>query len=258
MDINKIHEQAELSQAAYADLIFGDLDGQDRVLEEESKILAAQATNLASRYEVALATYNEPVSSFSATVFKSSDSGDLTLAIRGSGVDDWITTNPDIYSHGAGYAQIVALYNWWQKVSASSGQMVKQFAYKTYIDGVDSVPEGALLLYKSENGGPLSFERSTYLVPMPDVAATGELAGALAVDSNHKVAVTGHSLGGHLAMVFGSLFFGATEAVTMFNAPGFKSSAINQSFFQTLNGAKRFPTIDYLKGIKATQWKQAA
>ena len=102
MSIQTLHDLAELSQASYADLSLGQLDSeaQKSKLADDADILTAQSDNLASRYSVALATYNEPNSSFSATVFKNSASGELTLAIRGSGGADWITTNPDIYSHG--------------------------------------------------------------------------------------------------------------------------------------------------------------
>ena len=54
-----------------------------------------------------------------------------------------------------------------------------------------------------------------------DAVATGELVGALVQDSDHLLDITGHSLGGHLAMAFGTLFDGQTDQVTTFNAPGF-------------------------------------
>jgi putative lipase involved disintegration of autophagic bodies len=54
-------------------------------------------------------------------------------------------------------------------------------------------------------------------------------------DTNAKVDLTGHSLGGHLALAFSSLFDSVTGQVTVFNAPGFKTET--QAFFAKLGGS---------------------
>ena len=72
-----------------------------------------------------------------------------------------------------------------------------------------------------------------YLVRKADAAASGELiaSGALASDPDQRLDVTGHSLGGHLAMAFGALFGASTASVTSFNSPGSGNNAHNQAFF---------------------------
>jgi pimeloyl-ACP methyl ester carboxylesterase len=129
---------------------------------------------------------------------------------------------------GAGYNQIVAMANWWAKASAPSGQMVQQFRLISYAP--DVVPAGAVVL-RSDGVQSLVLEAA------PTVEATGELAAALVSDADGRVDVTGHSLGGHLAMAFSSLFASHTGQVTVFNAPGFSNSTVNQDFFIKLGGS---------------------
>jgi hypothetical protein len=71
-------------------------------------------------------------------------------------------------------------------------------------------------------------------------SANGVLAAALAADT--VIDVTGHSLGGHLAMAFGSLFATQTADVTVFNAPGFVDSWDNDLFFDGLVSGAAVPT----------------
>ncbi|MDL2336355.1 MAG: hypothetical protein QFE16_00790 [Pseudomonadota bacterium] len=161
--------------------------------------------------------------SLSATVFKDT-SGKLTLAIRGTleVVGDITPTDHNIALWGAGYDQIAALYSWWARVSNTPGTQVAQYAVR------DS-PQG--------DANALVLPDGTYLVKRADVAATGTLVAALATDPDHKLDVTGHSLGGHLAMAFNAMFGAATASVTTFNAPGFLSNPGNNNFFARLGGA---------------------
>ncbi|MBY0268810.1 MAG: hypothetical protein K2X06_02970 [Burkholderiales bacterium] len=75
----------------------------------------------------------------------------------------------------------------------------------------------------------------------PSVVATGGLWNELNTDSNGKIDVTGHSLGGHLALAFNKLFAVVTGQVTVFNAPGFIDSTTNQAFFCRLGS--EVPTV---------------
>lgn len=70
----------------------------------------------------------------------------------------------------------------------------------------------------------------------------GGVWNALNADSDGKIDLTGHSLGGHLAMAFNKLFAGIVSQVTVFNAPGFIDSTFNQEFFGRLGGV--VPTPD--------------
>lgn len=234
MDVKAIYNNSELSQASYTEFFAGGFGAR------EDELLASGLTNkqiadLSDRYMVELATYTDDGSSFSATVFQDLESGGLTLAIRGSGAADWITTNPDIFLRGAGYNQIVEMYNWWSRVTAENGVEVPQFVLSLYPSSGDG-PEAssAVFLYSSAGMSTQNF----YLEPAPSATATGELFARY----DQKLSVTGHSLGGHLAMAFGALFADDTEQVAVFNAPGFISNLVNSNFFNALGGT--FPTGD--------------
>lgn len=208
-------KNAELSLAAYANLNTDDLTLQTTALEEAG-FSAVQAFNFANRYSVVTQFIdNEDFTDtgFSATIFKDS-AGDLTIAFRGTEISqfvkDVVVTDRYILDFGAGYDQIVAMYNWWLQISSESGTIVPQYKF--------NVLTGVL-----EN--------------QPSTPATSELANVLSLDSDQKVDVTGHSLGAHLALAFNTLFSNETDVVTGFNTPGFIKSQANQNFF-SINGVR--------------------
>ena len=212
---------AEFALAAYATLNNGTLDNDEqREALEAAGMSEVQANNFASNYSVVTqfndteTSFSATETSFSATVFKDT-SGNLTLGIRGTlelvgSPNDIIPTDADIAFNGAGYDQIVAMYNWWQRVSTPAGQNVVQYLYDVSLNALG--------------------------LAQP-VIATGKLTNDLAVDADQQVDVTGHSLGGHLSLAFNTLFSSVTNEVTSFNAPGFTDTPTNQGFFGTLGGA---------------------
>ena len=238
--ITEYLSNAELALASYANLSPG-IPNTTALHDDGKGMSAAQAADFSDRYTIVTQYNDTPAengmgTSFSATVFRDT-SGNLTLAIRGTlEGGDYMPTDADIALHGAGYDQIVAMYNWWQREATPSGQMVAQFSLTTLLDGIDPVPIGAVELFRVEGNGPVPIDRVTYLMPSEPVQATGGLANVLSTDSNGLVDVAGHSLGGHLAMGFGALFSAASDQVTVFNAPGFIDNATNQSFFGALGG----------------------
>ena len=240
MSTTSIFDAAELSLASYADLTNGTPDAT--ALQQEGNGLApVQADAFASQYTV-IAQVNQTATSFSATVFRDG-ANNLTLAIRGTAeLSDLIGADSQIAVYGAAYHQIVAMYNWWQVVSNPAGIEVAQFSVVEFAvdgNGADGAPEGALRLYTSGNDNVGNFR--TYLVSEPTATSTGELADEIANDTDHNLEITGHSLGGHLALAFNTLFSGDAGQVTVFNAPGFLDGATNQAFFQALGGSVPTP-----------------
>ena len=84
-----------------------------------------------------------------------------------------------------------------------------------------------------------------YLIP--DSAVASGVAGQngpvsiLSLDYDAKVNVTGHSLGGHLALAFNVRFASAVGKGFTFNAPGIDNddNTLTESFFEALGGPVR-------------------
>ncbi|MEZ5614547.1 MAG: hypothetical protein R3E35_04965 [Rhodocyclaceae bacterium] len=231
--IENIFMQAELALASYSNLISGSLVSQQTELRQDGKGLStAQAANFASRYTV-VTQFNDTEAeggldtSFSATVFKDS-AGNLTLAIRGTlEAGDFVPTDATIGTSGVGYDQVVAMWNWWQRASNPADAPVTQ--YRLVATPAD-LSHATWLSHAGAGNTGLWLEWYTG-------TANGSLQGALAADADRKLDLTGHSLGGHLAMAFGSIFPSAAGQVTVFNAPGFLDDADNRTFFGLLGGA---------------------
>lgn len=70
------------------------------------------------------------------------------------------------------------------------------------------------------------------------------------IPTGTRINVTGHSLGGHLALAFSRLFPNLVDEVYTYNAPGFKDNSEVNNFFASLGGAATFPS-DRITNINA-------
>lgn len=233
--VTMLYNEAELALASYATLENGLTDtNAQRAALRAAGFTTKQAEEFAKRYTEVVTQFNDTATSFSATVFKDT-SGNLTLAIRGTleltgNPNDLIPTDANIALNGAGYDQIVAMYNWWTRASAPAGQTVQQYGLVGYVPtGGSSRPNGVALYV---NAAGVVF----YLTSASAVSATGELVSGLASDADHRVDVTGHSLGAHLSLAFNTLFPGITNKAIGFDTPGFTNTTTNQQFFAMLRG----------------------
>ena len=241
---DSLFQNAELSVASYATLALGPT-GTDANIAAliQAGMSATQAAEFAARYPTVVAYYDDrPNTDFQVAVF-SDAAGNLTVAPRGTEVPQDLPTDADIALAGAAYDQIVAMVNWWLRASATTDQAVQQFRLATF--PADSVPADAVVIRTNADSTVFALANG------PVVNGTGELASALALDPDFRVDVTGHSLGGHLAMAFSSVFASKTGAVTVFNAPGFLSSSINQAFFAKLGSA--IPTSASIVNVAADE-----
>jgi hypothetical protein len=199
------------------------IDGQRReydslIAQAGAAMAPTQAIQFAAKFPTVLSQFNDPViqggleTSLSATIFKNTEdnqAGSLTLAFRGVLGEADYSTAGDIYVKGAAYHQIVGMANWWRQIASPAGELVAQYRLALYPE--NSVPEGALILR-------LDGLLVLVLESAGSVEATGALTAALGADPDGRIDVTGHSLGGHLAMAFSTLFSGQTGQVTAFNA----------------------------------------
>ncbi len=235
MNAESIMQAGELALAAYANLLPGTMNQVAKDSLKDARMSAPQADNFASRYSV-VAQFNDSATSFSATVFRDAG-GNLTLAMRGTAEltgtpNDLQPTDTDIGLYGAGYDQIIAMCNWWARVSRPAGEPVAQFEIQSLPTG-SPAPAGGVRI---ETSAPIQGNLTDRYVLSRASEATGELASHVSADADMRVEVTGHSLGGHLAMAFNALFPGEAGSVTAFNAPGFIDNTTNRNFFALMGG----------------------
>jgi len=232
MNTAKLRDFSELALAGY-----GAFGVAGVPLVDDLKILNGdpagfsdlQARRFTDRFDVAIRTFEDARSaggsgntSFDVTVFRGlaavgADTGKLFISFRG--VAQRISSPSDLSAvaqigfYGAAVDQIVAMHNWWLRVStplgSTSPNLVRQYAFSPLLN---------------------------LLTRAADVCNTGELAALGPVGSPIRVAVTGSSLGGHLAMAFATLFPANTVEAVAFNSPGFPATASVQSLFAGLGG----------------------
>ena len=254
----ELYENAALSQAAYAvDLISGRVDVQ-RIAFVNNDVNVADAhfdNTLAERFPIVVTQVTDPVTGFSATVFKDTTSltGNLTIAFRGTEGLDLADNVADaiLATSGAAFDQIVSMYNWWQVISGTPEQFVDNI--KKYTLGMDAIPENAVHLY----GELVQFGDAFYLVP-DSAVATGVPGSSgsvpiLSLDTDAKLNVTGHSLGGHLAVSFKMLFSAVVDKGFTYNSPGIGINAVTQAFFSALNGSVLSNTPESFRHVIASE-----
>ena len=131
------------------------------------------------------------------------------MAIRGteptSGLD-WSTNIADIGSDGIAIDQGIALYNWYQRLITPVGSQTMQYSYIKEVSVAGVITE------------PASLEPTSVTV-----TGSGENRGG-GLDGKSDIAVTGHSLGGHLAMIMSRIAPDLVTSTLTFNAPRFDTN----------------------------------
>ena len=192
--INTCFIQAELSLAAYGTFSIGSID-PNQLTNPDVGMSPAQAAVFAATYTV-VDQYTDPSSGFSATVFE--HAGQRYLAIRGTekgSLLDYVA-DADLALSGAATKQIVSLFNYVHRLNGTKVQPVAQL----------------------EGNGQDYILNQTGAVGLLDAPLSGSLS------------ITGHSLGGHLAMAFGRLFPQMASQIYTYNAPGFINTGADNLF----------------------------
>ena len=252
--IKNIFQEALLAEATYATLwnpvTNSVVSDPLKALTDEGMALT-QATDFLTHWSVVSQQSNTP-SGFSATVFKRKDAdptgtyqvGQYIFAVRGSETFsvlppevDWFSADfGEVGGLGIALHQALDMYNYWQSLTNTGTYQAAQLK-------VD-VTQTALLaasLFKLDT--KLLLESSGYLVDGDIVYSGIELVNSstLPTGTNHPptigsgllsgqspIEVIGHSLGGHLADIFGKMFSTttSTSSVINFNAPGFDTLTV--------------------------------
>jgi hypothetical protein len=213
--ISGYFEQGQLSQAAYAESLEkgwsgGGIQGSPSIYARSliaKGMCETQAITFANKYKV-IDQYTDPESRFSGTVFQDA-TGRIFMAIRGteglSATNDWSTNFGDIGADGIAIDQAISMYNWYQRLITPVGSTVPQYIYRKEI--TTGTGQGQEIVT------PAWLEETSI-----DVTATGENAGGGLVGASN-VAVTGHSLGGHLAMIMSRIAPDLVTSTLTYNSP---------------------------------------
>ena len=178
-----------------------------------------QADEFIKRYDLIDHLPNQ-ASGFSATVFWDKIDQKHVIAFRGTETDIQgiysDVLNADILGIGGrGFAvdQAIDLYRYWRQLTTPAGQSVNYsltelwqlYALKmASAFAVSGIADASFLFWQQTFGG--------------DVGLLDE-----PLDAGASVTAVGHSLGGHLAMLFARFFPSNAEAVVTLNAPDFYS-----------------------------------
>lgn len=251
MNTNQLRDASEVALAAYGQFESVGRPAKDGLVSLNGDVAGfalSQADRFANRFTVALPTFNDAISlggsgstSFDATVLIGKDSApgtgnnnEIHIALRGTqqraGSPNDLAASYGILSEGAAIEQIIAMHNWYRRISAVPGQSVAQFGIATFAI-FEPVPPEYVLIRADDT-------IRQYIYRLPDITASGELSAFLAADPDRKVTVSGSSLGGHLAMAFAALFPEQTSQAYAFNSPGFADNFTVNGLFSAL-GASR-------------------
>ncbi len=242
MAIRLNYTHFELRNLSYAD--FKGIDIKDSAQVKTALITEgfsqAQAADFVTHWRVADHQPNT-ADGFSATLFEALDAsgqgtGKFSLAIRGTEalkdpINDLASADiADIGADGIAISQSIDLFNYYQRLTAAPGAGIVQYTY--HAQAVIPGSQGTVLpaFISSAVVSPNSF-RPTEI-------------GAL---SGKSFNVTGHSLGGHLALVMSRLDPAAVTATYTYNAPGFDTGLVplnnnTQWFFTALAQEQRAKT----------------
>jgi Ca2+-binding RTX toxin-like protein len=157
-------------------------------------------------------------SGFSATVFRNSQTGEVTLAIRGT---EYSSVQP--FTHDAWNADILGV-----GLQGVARQQLAD-AYRLYKQLI--TPTGQAVAYTAQELAALRQLGASYVAVVPELGGERLVPpndvghGALS-DTLVPLNLTGHSLGGHLAVALGEMIarfsggIGTIGQVVTFNAPG--------------------------------------
>ena len=260
---SNIRDASTLAEAAY--VLFHQLDRPyidsdvRSALSDNSRfngqIAATQANRLLADWSL-LDHQPNTGTGFSSSLFRSkSDPNTFVYALRGTEgffSDDLLSTDlGDIVLDGLAIHQIVDMFNDWSWLTAPAGSTYRVARLDTLpgLTSVQAMLQGRRDVVIDLPGGAV--QRIAF-VDSDDAYAAGDLhaTGAGRVSPGAKVTVTGHSLGGHLAMAFSRLFPALGAEAVAFNGAGFGSGALDgleggkafniRNLFASLGGAPDF------------------
>jgi len=239
----------QLAEAAYAHLVdsagalLSRADEVQQALQDVAQNMSfssKQAKNVVDNWHV-LSQQPNTVTGFSATLYSNkNNSRDVLISIRGTELHVELNRDigaglGDIVLDGLAFDQLVDLYNYWQYLSAPQGGA---YVAARWVDFDPRRHALADVIMALPSAKLITIEKGS-----SDVFFSGSdraLGSGLAASAT-SVAVTGHSLGGHLAAAFTRLFPETGASAVVVNGAGFVTANPNvDRVFRLLGGANSF------------------
>ncbi|HZQ75027.1 MAG TPA: putative Ig domain-containing protein [Burkholderiales bacterium] len=159
----------------------------------------------------ALLSFANSDSGLDAAVFHDKASGQNYLSLRGTAGPIDLAEDAKLSIVGFANDQAISLYRYYRELTTPAGQSVQYSA------------EERSLLHALNIQAPANLPFvGAILDNRLDAALDGDV-GLGVLSPSERLIVTGHSLGGHLALLFGRLFPQATDQIFTYNAPGIAS-----------------------------------